>query len=313
MHMTDHGAIALFKDRGPTRLAVRLAGVIAATAICLAASPVQAKLLPWTIDPGYFNGPDNGITMPSTSDYGFVHGSQVNDEFHNLLPGLDVNVSARRSGGSITKAVVFDTHKSNTRDRDLEDRFKQPNSNAKHNDYSGPAPEDCTQVLVNGELQCADLGDSLERPGNVFIVQENEEGCDEDGVCDEPDDNQDGGILTFVFSMPVSIESLNLFDADGAPQDEYVTLKYFQDGSNTPVSEQISSFGDNAAIRHAVNNGNGFDDVTKLVVWFSSSGAVDYITGTKDVPTDLLAVNEPMTIGLLGSMLAFVGWRRRNG
>lgn len=194
-------------------------------------------------------------------------------QFVNALPAplLSVGVVNPNDGGpdGPDLAVVFYPSETGTADPDLENDF--------------------TPVDVDG----GDAGFSagpVTVAGGIVIVQENDAGCS-DGVCDSPDDDLHGGVLTFVFDSMLNptIETLDILDIDGRGEavkisardkngDAISLLQSFDNG--TVVTDAVTNsivigeFGNNHST--TLNFGQFFGDValSELRVEFESSGAV---------------------------------------
>jgi len=211
-----------------------------------------------------------------------VHGQRIDDEYRlpgsHIVgnPGLGVDIGATNTGGGPNYAVAFDSSLSNTSDPDLENPFFDQSTGAEHTD-----PE-------------------LRNPGNILIVQENDNGCG-DGVCDDPDDEAGGGMIKFTFSEAVTLFSLDVFDIDGSQSE----MAFIVNGTTT--IETVGDIGgDNHAKRIVLGGAQGVMNVTMLEVEFTSSGALSNIKG--EVPTE---VPEPATGALLLLGLAGAGFARR--
>lgn len=68
-------------------------------------------------------------------------------------------------------------------------------------------------IVFNSDLSGTADPDLEVDVGNISIVQENTNGCG-DGICDNPDDNADGGIQQFQFNPKRYVNSLIWIDAD---------------------------------------------------------------------------------------------------
>lgn len=131
-------------------------------------------------------------------------------------------------------------------------------------------------------------------PGNVLIIQESTKA--------DPDDNARGGTLTFEFAGPVTVLSMNAFDAKGG------TVRFFNSGSSTAFL--TVNLGNSDTNNVPTNNKYealtfaGAAGVSKMEVTLTDSGAID----------DITVVPVPAAVWLFGSALLGaigIGSRRR--
>jgi hypothetical protein len=101
---------------------------------------------------------------------------------------------------------------------------------------------------------------------NVLIIAENDLDADADGLIDRPDDEANGGVITFTFTRPVQIYKVVLVDVD---MDETASLACF-DGDVLMQDLQIQPMGNNSVERI----GLGAAELTRFEVALSGSGAV---------------------------------------
>ncbi|MFG5383046.1 VPLPA-CTERM sorting domain-containing protein [Yoonia sp. R2-816] len=189
----------------------------------------------------------------------FSHGDVITSL--NLEGGVTATVSANgRSSSSPDQAWIFDTTLSNTRDRDLEGPF--------------------TNDGVNYDIYA----------GRALIIQENNIG---------PDDDGNGGIITFVFSQAITFLGFDFLD------DETVRASD-NNGNLTRVGRPTGSAFDNYHTSSGLLN---WANVTQLTFDFGrNSGAIDnlrYEVSQIPVPASL-----PLMLVALGG-LGFMARRRK--
>ena len=240
-----------------------------------------------------------------------VHGSVIDGTYTAADSNINVNIETSNDGGGPDFAVVFDSRQSGTADPDLQDPF------------SGPQVGDFTTTGTNtgSDYQVTFVESEMRRPGNILIVQENTTGCI-DGVCDNPDDEGQGpNSISFEFTDgPITAESLDLFDLDGGSQMETATIRLFSDLNGTQIIDTIvvggnDIGGDRRAGRVLFTsvNPDGIENVSKITVEFSSSGATgNLVYSTPDDPGDPQAVSEPGSLALLATgAVGLIALRRR--
>ncbi len=191
---------------------------------------------------------------------GLSNGALV-DGFSFMDNGITVTATLSVIGGA-NEARIFDTDLTGTADPDLEAPF---------------------------------LGGGALRPGNVLIIQE------EAGVASAiPDDNADGGVITFTFDRAVNFLGLSVLDD--------ATLTISSDGSGLTRRPSITrdGAGRNFAFRDDI-----FGDLTRLTIDFNgASGAIDNLSFAA-VPAVPLPAALPMLLAGLGG-LAWLGRRRKS-
>lgn len=164
-------------------------------------------------------------------------------------PGVTINAVNNRTGAQ-NAAMVFDSANPTGGDLDLGTPNQQYNN--------GPG------VGSGGATNDTPLG-------NVLIISE-------DGDTTDPDDEAHGGVFTFTFDDPVTINHIDLLDIDyNEPGGSVVTL-------TTPSGQQtfsIPTLGNNSYQHLAID----VDNVTQMEVNFVSSGAITelkYTTTTEE-------------------------------
>lgn len=259
-----------------------------ATALAIALALGATTANAWTID---FEADGSGSNM--------VNGQVLDNEYASGVGvgGPAVTISANNFSSNSSHpdmAVAFDTSLSGTRDPDLEAAFTPHVQGG-----SNPAPG-------------TDLYNTLTNPGNIAIIQENDWGCG-DGVCNSPDDEVAGGVITFVFDTAQTMLSLDVFDIDGSPdpQNERGWIRFYDDaGSSTAVQtiDILGNGGDNHSSRIVFAGLDGIANIFKIEVEFTSSGGLDNLIGL--TPDGATSVPAPATLALLGLGLIAV-WSRR--
>lgn len=179
------------------------------------------------------------------------------DVITNQIPGVTVSAS----GGS-GDAMIFDT--------DI--------NPATGNDTDLTAPF----TGINGEPELS--------PGKVLIISE-------DGDTSDPDDNASGGVITFQFSSPVTINSMDIFDAHGGD-------RVLLDGGLIGVAGDSDTDNPPNAYETLFFAGSGFG--TTLSVHLVDSGAIDNISISTPIPGAIWLFGSALA-GLIG-----IGHRRRN-
>lgn len=134
--------------------------------------------------------------------------------------------------------------------------------------------------------------------GNVLIINEN--------TNEEPDDWAGGGIISFAFDQPVSVDYVTLLDIDENPNNTNGYLEAFlKDGTTEKQSLEIGT--DNSLSTYDFSHLSEYS-VTKLDIKLPGSGAVSGIKfrDFPDPPKPSKKVPEPTsTLGLL--MLGAMG------
>lgn len=206
--------------------------------------------------------------------------------------------------------------------------------------YGASSSDPFSNVGTTKSLSADQLSE-LTNPGangrNLLIVQNDDSyGDDNDckaGTCLTPNDERDANnflIFDFADAGGVTLKSLDIFDIDSGNQNERARIAFFLDG-NTYASASLadSIFGgltsiDNKADAFFTVEGDyigttdghdssrfffgndGIDNVRRMVVALSSSGAISGLEGSRTT------VPEPGSLVLLGlGILGLAGLRRR--
>lgn len=186
-------------------------------------------------------------------------------DFDSVAAGTIVNtqfsgVTISATGG-INQAVAFDTTTVTGGDTDLVEPF-------------GPGTPGATGF------------------GNVLIIQENGDSCGAT-TCGDPDDEADGGTLTFDFANPVFLLSINIFDVE----EQGGTLQLFNSVNALVTTISIPVVGNRTVQNVLIDRGG----VSELRVNLAGSGAVD----------DLQILPEPSSLALFAAGLLALGWYQR--
>lgn len=153
--------------------------------------------------------------------------------------------------------------------------------------------------------------------GNVLIIHE--DGFKRDGTVKnwtDPDDESNGGIISFNFADQVNLSSINLMDVDDfGSRGQYISFAaYDSDGNQigdiTQFDEASLSGGQAARLSSVTGNNSlyefalAYSNVARLDVLYPGSGAIAGLKWSTD--DDSQSVPEPIsTAGLL--MLGMVG------
>ena len=161
--------------------------------------------------------------------------------------------------------------------------------------------------------------DLLVDQGNILILQCSCSPGDSGGsdFFDVPDDSPDGGTLTFSFTNPVELTSIDIVDIDTAGADVILTdgsgltrsynipLEWTGDAmfATLDLTSTAAQAGTGTGDDVTASEDAGFDptNVVSMDVQFDGSGGVN----------NLLIVPEPTSLALLFFMLTFAYQRRR--
>lgn len=101
---------------------------------------------------------------------------------------------------------------------------------------------------------------------NLLVIAENAVDANGDGLIDRPDDEQHGGMISFVFSRPTQVYKVVLVDVD---MHESAAMHCYMDNAMV-MDLQVHPMGDNGVERI----GLGAERLNRLDVEFSGSGAI---------------------------------------
>ncbi len=221
----------------------------------------------------------------------FAHGQVITDQYAGVTISAD-----NYDPNADDHAVVYDT---------------QP----RVGDAAGLSNED--PDLIGPNWGAGNLGDTSELfMGGVLIIQENNRDC-ASGICSSPDDEgtRPAGILSFSFDNAISELGFDLIDVEGPEEynDDagYVALLFDELGNElgrigfgSLVGDGINNavFGNNSVNRIAPIDLAGFGSVTQVDFVFGGSAAIDNV---------YYSVNEPLRLGLFGSVLLLLALRTR--
>jgi hypothetical protein len=109
--------------------------------------------------------------------------------------------------------------------------------------------------------------------GNLIILAENMNDGNGDGIVDNPDDDAAGGVITFEFDNPITIQAVTMVDLDDHANNKIKV--YFAD-SRAPLTIDVPRIGNNSrkVILTKEADNSWTDKVTKIEVTLSGSGAI---------------------------------------
>ncbi|MEM7755632.1 MAG: hypothetical protein AAF297_08350 [Planctomycetota bacterium] len=178
---------------------------------------------------------------------------------------------------------------------------------------------------ASGPNASAEDQDLLVNLGNVLILQDNAESAKSGGIFSSPDDDGNGGTMSFSFAAPTELASITLIDMDGGnggtvtlvDSDGDVRAFDIPNGwTNDVAADGPSGFGTidfaNLGAQSAdspgtdvtiAQNDAGFDlaDVVSMDIFLIGSGGVDNLT----------IVPAPGALFVAGTGLAMIARRRR--
>ncbi|QDU69823.1 hypothetical protein [Engelhardtia mirabilis] len=187
----------------------------------------DAALLP-------IGGAQNALALDFDFAPGFqepVPGQEITDEYVDI--GL--RISALNKGGGPNRALIFDS--------------------------ANPTGGD-TDLLTPGP----GLGNDVAY-GQLLIVAENDVDADNDGLVDDPDDEQGGGILRFTYDPPADVFWLTVVDIDDT---QFSEIRFTREGVPGVTTVPLVDVGDNGVQTVFVQ----FKDVTNIALDFGGSGGI---------------------------------------
>lgn len=223
----------------------------------------------------------SAATIITFDDVGLVHGSLVSDQYPDLA------ISAMNFTRGFHLAVAFDSNAPGTRDPDLE------------------AADGGPPFWSGGNIPDQSLG-------LMLIIQENDEGCLADAICDKPDDEgrRAAGTLTIEFTRFSVLDfGFDIVDVESLTAESgSVTLHDGASSVTIGFASLLSApqMGDNTANRIApllAAQIDGIEEIDKVVIELGGSGAIDNLTFSH--------VPEPSTLLLSALGLAGLGAARR--
>lgn len=188
-------------------------------------------------------------------------GQVIDDEYHNTT-GISVTVRAQSDSGV---AAIFPSHAPPGIDYDI----GTPNETCP---VSGPGEG------AGGEV--GQVGENCMAHGNVLIMPTVGDG-DGDGFIDgDPNDDDDGGTISFIFSDPVTVDFIEVLDQES---EENLVIESYGDVAGTVLldTQNPSGYGDNSYENIPIQ----IDGVRRIEFDFLGSGAVSSIGFTPQDPT----------------------------
>lgn len=188
-------------------------------------------------------------------------GQVIDDEYHNTT-GISVTVQAN---SATDIAAIFPSDSPPATDVDL----GSPNETC---DGGGPG------IGAGGEV--GEPGENCINHENVLILPTSGDGDDDGFIDDEPNDDANGGTITFLFSEAVAIDYIEILDQESQ---ENVEINAYTnvDGTGLLVSENPAGFGDNSYEFISI----GALGARRLDFEFNGSGAIASIAYTPPDPT----------------------------
>jgi len=189
----------------------------------------------------------------------------------NQYANLGINISTDNNNGP-DFAAIFDSGNPTGGDHDL----GTPNQN-----FGGPG-------IGNGG-QMGQTGANTTALDNILIIQERYQMCG--NVFCTPDDDANGGTISFDFDDPYTVETIVIVDADdGNPSGAVVTI----DANTGSYTLNFPSLGDNSVITLPIFE----DGVLHMDISFNGSGAVGAVNLRSEAVTFCAATAD--VPGLLG-------------
>ena len=185
-------------------------------------------------------------TMFQVDFEGLPAGTIVYDQF----PGLTIEAENARVPGADNRAMIFDSANPSGHDHDL----GTPNQ-----DFGGPG------IGAGGGSYSDNPNENA--LGNILIISE-------DGDSSDPDDEAQGGTITFTFDNPVRVDQIDLLDIDSDEAGGSIVTLLTSSGTQ---SIGIPALGNNSFQTVDIN----VDDVVSMTVEFVSSGAITELKFTE--------------------------------
>ncbi|QDU69822.1 hypothetical protein [Engelhardtia mirabilis] len=113
--------------------------------------------------------------------------------------------------------------------------------------------------------------------GNLLIIAENDVDANNDGLVDDPDDNQDGGIIFMGWDQDIRLISFKVIDVDSTEID---AVRLFDSNNMLILEADLGPIGDNS-VQEFFQPG-GVSGVRRAELIFSGSGGVDSIRWCPD-------------------------------
>ena len=190
-------------------------------------------------------------------------------DFNSLAPGTVVSgdlpgggtapgdlfpmmkLTAVNTGGGPHSLIIFDSSSPTGGDWDL----GTPNQ-----DFGGPG--------VGNGGEAGQPGENNSSYGHLLIVAEDIADHDNDGLVDDPDDEEGGGSIQFIeFTEPLAVHRMVLVDIDG---NESATIECYNGGILVGVSS-AAALGNNSVQEISLAHHGA---VTRVVLTISNSGAL---------------------------------------
>lgn len=230
------------------------------------------------------------LTRPG--DDAVTHGRIIDNEYAGQIvgapDGLGVTVGVRnfkaeRMGGH-QAAIAFDTNVRQKQDKDLRGPFLHSSATSRD--------------------------DERHDPGNILVIQNRKVGKCDGAFCSKPNDegSREGGAFSFVFTAPVSLTSLDVFDIEETRDGETGAIRFFSDVAGTSQIGPViaTPFTGDHRWSQVTFNVTG---VRKMVVEMNGSGGIDRLAGaaSEQPGTTPNAQNVPETGSLLLLLTGLLG------
>ena len=186
-------------------------------------------------------------------------GTPVDSQWVNL--GVTFEFDNARSGHP-DLGIIFDSNNPTGGDLDL----GTPNR-----DFGGPGRG------TGGEA--GEQGENADSLSNLLIIAEDAVDVNNDGLVDDPDDEEHGGDVIITFDQPTDLHFIRLIDLDR----NNASIRITQDNGNV-VTKQVTNLGNNSDQTCRLYVGS----VTQVVVSVGGSGAIAEIGFCEDLSTSKL-------------------------